>query len=165
MTSLARLGRALAASLFMIVALAGLARAESPVGTWVIDRPAWEAESQKAVERLTPIVPPQQLALLKQAGMDPAQLVRQGIGDMSNATLVLTADGGATAKNFRNHDYSGTWTASGDDIVLDFRNDKARMFGTLQDDRLILRADPKTLKPQAAAMVADLRFPLLRKQD
>ncbi|SNB75952.1 hypothetical protein SAMN07250955_11443 [Arboricoccus pini] len=139
------------------------ASAASPVGSWVIDRPAWEAESQKAVERLTPVVPPAQLALLKQAGMDPAQLVRQGIGDMSQAELELGADGSAVAHNFRNHTYKGTWTETDDKIVLEFRQDKARMFGHMEGDRLILKADPSTLKPQAAAMVADLEFPLLRK--
>lgn len=162
MVRFARLGSAATMALSLLLwSLA--ANAASPVGSWVIDKPAWEAESQKAVERLTPVVPPAQLALLKQAGMDPAQLVKQGIGDMSQAELELGADGSAVARNFRNHTYTGTWTENGDKIVLEFRQDKARMFGRMEGDRLILKADPSTLKPEAAAMVSDLEFPLLRK--
>jgi hypothetical protein len=146
---------------FCLLALAPPAAAD-PIGVWVVDEAAWERDIARLTQRILGQMSPQDLQMMRAAGIDPASAIAQSLGGVMEGELELRADGTAIARDPEEPEAAiGRWERAGDAVVIRFPEDESAMVATVSDGRMTLRPDLSDLEPEERAIWEEFGIPLV----
>ena len=153
------------ALLVLLLLLAWPARAIDLAGVWVIDRAAWQAQLDRAVQTMLRQMPPEAVAQMRARGGDPAQTLKAALGRGLDGTIEFLADGRVRTVTPRDGtDERSSWQLDGAKLrikVADAEGLEA-LVGTVEGERITLRPILRQVTARNAFM-AQLTYPLVRR--
>ena len=168
---MSRLSRRFLLTALCLVPAAAKAQDEpAAVGTWTLDRDAWNAELDRLIPELMSQLPADKRKAMKASGFDLAGELRQSLSRGLDGSFELHSDGSLVAYTGRGEpDGEGRWRpAEGGLVELTLPDERLTLRGEIEVDRMRLYVVPEEAQtaadPIIRAVVEAMIIELVRRQ-